>query len=75
MLSVRENYCPDQVIFQERAISPHHNNYNQYMGGVDIADQLWAGFSTQQHRVKPWKPLFYWLLDTLIINAFHLLEH
>jgi hypothetical protein len=25
MLSVRENYCPDQVTFRERAISPHHN--------------------------------------------------
>jgi hypothetical protein len=24
MLSVRENYCPDQMIFRERAISPHH---------------------------------------------------
>ena len=35
------------------------NDYNQYMGGVDIADQLRAGFSTQQRGVKPWRPLFY----------------
>jgi hypothetical protein len=35
------------------------DDYNHYMGRVDIADQLWAGFSTQQRRVKPWRPLFY----------------
>jgi hypothetical protein len=51
------------------------NDYNHYMSRVDIADQLQAGFSTQQHRVKPWKPLFYWLLDTTIINAFCLSEN
>jgi len=51
------------------------NDYNHYIGGVDIADQLRAGFSTQQRGVKPWRPLFYWLLDTTIINAFRLFEH
>jgi hypothetical protein len=29
------------------------NDYNHHMGGVDIADQLRAGFSTQQRGVKP----------------------
>jgi hypothetical protein len=51
------------------------DNYNYYIGRVDIADQLRAGFSTQQCRVKPWRPLFYWLLDSTIINAFRLSEH
>jgi hypothetical protein len=51
------------------------DDYNHYMGGVDIADQLRAGFSTQQRGVKPWRPLFYWLLDSTIINAFRLSEH
>ena len=46
------------------------NDYNQYMGGVDIADQLRAGFSTQQRGVKPWKALLHWLLDPTIINTF-----
>jgi hypothetical protein len=36
---------------------------------------LRASFSTQQRGVKPWRPLFYWLLDTAIINAFCLSEH
>lgn len=51
------------------------DDYNRFMGGVDIADQLRAGFSTQQRGVKPWRPLFYWLLDSTIINAFTLSEH
>ena len=50
------------------------DDYNHHMGGVDIADQLQAGFSTQQHGVKPWRPLFYWLLDSMIINAFWVWE-
>ena len=29
------------------------DDYNYYIGRVDIADQLWAGFLTQQRRVKP----------------------
>jgi hypothetical protein len=51
------------------------NDYNHHMGGVDIANQLRAGFLTQRRGVKPWRPLFYWLLDTTIINAFRLSEH
>ena len=51
------------------------NDYNYHMGRVDIADQLRTGFSTQQRGVKPWRPLFYWLLDSTIINAFRLSEH
>ena len=44
-------------------------------GGVDIADQLQASFSTQQRGVKPWRLLLYWLLDSTIINVFTLSEH
>ena len=51
------------------------DDYNQFMGGVDIANQLRAGFSTQQRGIKPWRPLFYWLLDSTITNAFTLSEH
>ena len=51
------------------------DDYNNFMGGVDIADQLRASFSTQLRGVKTWRPLFYWLLDTTIINAYLLFEH
>ena len=51
------------------------DDYNHFMGGVDIADQLQASFTTQQRGVKPWRPLFYWLLDSVIIITFNLSEH
>jgi Transposase IS4 len=51
------------------------DEYNRFMGGVDIANQLRAGFSTHQRGVKFWHPLFYWLLDSTIINAFRLSEN
>jgi len=51
------------------------DDYNRFIRGVDIANQLRAGFSTQQRGVKPWRLLFYWLLDSTIINAFILSEH
>jgi hypothetical protein len=35
------------------------NDYNHFIRGVDIVDQLRASFSTQQQGVKPWRPLFY----------------
>jgi hypothetical protein len=45
--------------------------YNHYMGGVDIANQLRATFTTlqpQNHRY--WKPLFYYLLDIVLVNSY-----
>jgi len=48
------------------------NDYNQYMGSVDIADQLRSYFSTQRVAHRNWQPFFYWLLDTAIINSYRL---
>jgi len=50
------------------------NDYNHFMGSVDIADQYRAKFNVQQHSQRNWLPLFYWLLDTTIVNAFFLSE-
>jgi hypothetical protein len=50
------------------------NDYNHFMGGVDIADQYRARFCVQQRTQRNWLALFYWLLDTTIINAFLLSE-
>ncbi len=47
------------------------NAYNHYMGGVDIANQYRAAFTTLQHRSnRYWKPLFYWLLDIALTNSY-----
>lgn len=46
------------------------DDYNFNMGGVDIADQLRSYYSTQQTTFRNWMPLFFWLLDTVIINSY-----
>ena len=40
------------------------------MGGVDIADQLRSSYHTHLAGLRNWLPLFYWLLDTIKVNAF-----
>ena len=40
------------------------------MGGVDIADQRRSYFTTQRTHRKTWKPLWHFLLDTVISNCF-----
>ena len=40
------------------------------MGGVDIADQLRGYYGTQLPVRRTWMPLFFWLLDTSIINSY-----
>ena len=45
--------------------------YNHYMGGVDIANQYRAHFTTLQHwNNRYWKPLFHWLLDIALTNSY-----
>jgi hypothetical protein len=40
------------------------------MGGVDIADQLRAYYSTQRIALRSWYLLFFWMVDTAILNAY-----
>ncbi|CAG8542032.1 16551_t:CDS:2, partial [Cetraspora pellucida] len=51
-------------------ISTIIDNYNYHMGGVDVADQLKGYYGTQVPVCRTWMPLFFWLLDTSIINTF-----
>src|SRR5436305_12076837 len=44
------------------------------MGGVDIADQLREYYGTQLPIRRTWMPLFFWLLDTAIINSYLVLK-
>jgi len=48
------------------------DDYNYHMGGVDIADQLRSYYCTQQRSCRNWYPLFYWLLDTTLVNAYRI---
>jgi hypothetical protein len=44
--------------------------YNVFMGGVDQSDQRWAQYYTQLRTLRVWFSLFFWLLDTTLINIF-----
>jgi hypothetical protein len=46
------------------------DDYNHNMGGVDTADQLRQYYTAQMRTSRTWVPLFLWLLDTSIINAY-----
>ncbi|KAF8941422.1 hypothetical protein BGZ58_009505 [Dissophora ornata] len=58
---------------QSRALLPIPkiiDDYNHHMNGVDIADQLRSYYSTLLRTYRTWVPIFFWLLDTTIINAY-----
>lgn len=49
--------------------------YRQHMGGVDIANQLVAYYTTKRKSNASWLPIFFWALDICIINAYYLYKH
>ena len=46
------------------------DTYNHFMNGVDVADQLRSYYTTQRTHFKTWKPLWHFLLDTTVTNAY-----
>lgn len=44
--------------------------YNKFMGGVDLHDQLRETYSFHRKCVRWWLPLFFYMLDVCIVNAF-----
>jgi hypothetical protein len=62
--------CKEYVHRQLLPIPGMVDDYNHFMNGVDVADQLWAKFTTEQRTHRSWLPLFYFCLDTAIINAY-----
>jgi hypothetical protein len=52
---------------------PHFiDDYNQYMGGVDLANQYRELYKTHKPTLRTWWPLFYWLIDVTCINVYRL---
>ena len=46
------------------------SDYNQFMGGVDLAVQHLSYYSlTQRRTIKWWEKVFWRLIDILIINS------
>jgi hypothetical protein len=42
------------------------------MGEVDIINQLQAVYETHRKAWHSWWPLFYWCLDTALVNAYRM---
>lgn len=45
-------------------------DYNRYMGAVDRFDQYMSAYSVSQKSRRWWVKLFYYMLDTTIVNSF-----
>jgi len=50
-------------------------DYNHNMGGVDITDQLRAGYSTHRKCWRNWLSLWFWLLDVTLVNSYLLYKN
>ena len=46
------------------------DDYNHHKVGVDLADQFRSYYSTQLISNRTWYPIFFWILDTMLINAY-----
>ena len=49
-------------------------NYNQFMGGVDVADAKRKAYSCSRRSRKWWLGLFYFVIDVCVVNA-HILHN
>ena len=57
-------------IREEIQTSPMHLEYTTHMHGVDVADQLRASYSCQTRSHKWWHRVFFFLIDTSIVNMY-----
>jgi len=47
------------------------DQYNHYMGGVDVADQLRKNMTVHRPwEARTWRPLWYYILDTCLVNSY-----
>jgi len=46
------------------------SDYNKYMGGVDKFDQYMAAYTISQKSRRWWIKLFYYFIDTAIVNSY-----
>jgi len=59
---------------KELGIPTFIDDYNHNMGGVDIANQLRESYEVHKATKRNLWPLFYWLIDTIIINSYRLYQ-
>lgn len=44
--------------------------YNDYMGGVDLADHFISSYAFTRKSLKWWRKIFFWSLEVAIVNSF-----
>jgi hypothetical protein len=55
---------------EDVSMSPMHVVYTTHMRSVEVADQLWALYSTLNQFHKWWHQILFFLLNITIINMF-----
>lgn len=45
-------------------------DYNQYMSGVDIGDQMLSKFHTMRRCKKAYKKIFFYFIDMMLLNSY-----
>lgn len=45
-------------------------DYNQYMGGVDVGDQMLSKFHTMRRNKKAYKKIFFYFIDMMLLNSY-----
>ena len=45
------------------------DDYNQHMGGVDLANQLRSYYDTQLTSFRTWWPMLFWVFDTMVTRS------
>ena len=45
-------------------------DYNQHMGGVDVADQLRSYYTNLHRSYRTWWPLFVYTLELAVCNCY-----
>ena len=48
------------------------DDYNHNKNGVDLSDQFRSYYCTQLTVTRTWIPLFFWILDTTIVNSYRI---
>lgn len=62
------------LLTKELQIPCFIDDCNQYIGGVDLANQYRKAYETHRPTFRNWWPLFYWLIDVACINAYRLYQ-
>jgi hypothetical protein len=48
------------------------DDYNHFMGGVDLANQFRESYELHRKTFRTWWPLFFWLIDAICVKLYRL---